>query len=134
MDGLRFGLLHGCYSEAVDKPALREQECKEEWGYDNHGAGHQRTEELPGFIVTEQQDAERRGRDFLAAHRDERPEQVVPMGYDREDAKGSQRRRGHGDHDAPDDLELAEPIEAGCVNHLVGYRPKELPQQKNAES
>jgi DNA-binding transcriptional regulator LsrR (DeoR family) len=68
------------------------------------------------FIVSEQQHAEGGSRQFFAAHGDQRPEQIIPVCNHGEYAECCQGRHRDGEHYPPDDLELAESVEARCID------------------
>ena len=100
---------------------------------DDDGGGHQRSVVGAGLVVAELRDRQRRRLQMLAVQHDQRPEIIVPVRDHREDAERGDRRDRGRQHHAPDDAELAHPVDPRGVDQVVGHRLEELPHQEDAE-
>lgn len=123
--------------DTLDEVLLRKEEDEHDREGHHHGRRHEKV--IAGFGCEadpsgiEGGDAERKRELARTAEKDQRIEEVVPMGQKRDDRGRGKGRFGQGDDDLPVDPKVPGAIEPRRFKQFLGNRAKELSKQKDEE-
>src|SRR6478609_2435888 len=134
MVGLRsWWLLDAGGGDALDEPALEGEEDQEDRHDDDRGPGEEQAVVRGVLALGEQRKGDREGVGVLGLGDDERPEEVVPAGEERQDAQRRECGTAERQDDAPEDPQLSGPVDPSRVEQVPWQALDVLPHQEHAE-
>ena len=119
--------------DALDEVALQEYEQKEDWGDHQYCSGEQDAV-VRGVLAGRVEGQGYRQRVLLLGlGRDQRPQEVVPGGQEREDGQRRQRRSTLGQDNLEEYAQLAGTVDPRGLHQRVGDSGDELSHQEDSD-
>src|SRR5215208_6406809 len=125
-------LLHAGRGDALDDVALSDDVDDEDGDDRDRRAGHEQGE-VRGVLAAEEVYGQGHRIVVDAVQEDQRPEEVVPLEQEREDAEGGQGRPYEREYDPPVDRPAVGAVHDRRLLQVHGEALDELPEQEDAE-